>query len=50
MIVAVNEEELQFIPSLADTDVDKDDQASLSIRQTTNSFMVTELISGLETI
>ena len=50
MAVAANEEELQFILSLDDTDVDKDDQASPSIRQSTNSFTVNELISVLERI
>ena len=47
MVGAANEEELQLIPSLDDIDVDKDDQASPSIRQTTNSFKVNELISVL---
>ena len=32
MVVAANEEELQLVLSLDDTDVDKDDQASPSIR------------------
>ena len=50
MVVAANEEELQLILSLADTDVNKDDQASPSIRQSTNSFAVNELISVLERI
>ena len=35
MVVAAKEEELQLIPSLDDTDVDKDDQASSCIRQST---------------
>ena len=51
MVVAANEE-LQLIPSLDDTD-DKDDQASPSIRQSTNSCTVNEvneLISVLERI
>ena len=48
MVVAPNEEKLQLILSLDDTDVDKDDQASPSIRQSTNSFMVNVLISVLE--
>ena len=47
MAVAANEEELQLILSLDDTDVDKDDQASPSIWQSTNSFTVNELISVL---
>ena len=50
MVVAANEGELQLILSLDDTDVDKDDQASPSIRQSTNSFTVNELISVLERI
>ena len=50
MAVAANEEELQLILSLDETDVDKDDQASPSIRQSTNSFTVNELISVLEKI
>ena len=50
MAVAANEEELQLILSLDDTDVDKDDQASPSIRQSTNSFTINELISVLERI
>ena len=52
MVVAANEEEVQLILSLDDTDVDKDDQASPSIRQSTNSFTFTvnELISVLERI
>ena len=50
MVVAANEEELQLILSLDDTDVNKDDQASPSIRQSTNSFAVNELISVLERI
>ena len=45
--MAANEEEVQLILSLDDTDVDKDDQASPSIRQLTNSFTVNELISVL---
>ena len=45
MVVAASEEELQLILSLDDTDVDKDDQASPSIRQLTNSFTVNEQIS-----
>ena len=50
--MAANEEEVQLILSLDDTDVDKDDQASPSIRQSTNSFTFTvnELISVLERI
>ena len=47
MVVAANEGELQLILSLDDT---KDDQASPSIRQSTNSFTVNELISVLERI
>ena len=50
MVVAANEEELQLILSLDDTDVDKDDQASPSIQQSNNSFTVNELISVLESI
>ena len=50
MVVAANEEELQLILNLDDTDVDKYDQASASIRQSTNSFTVNELISVLERI
>ena len=52
MADAANEEELQLILSLDDTDVEehKDDQASPSIRQSTNSFTVDELISVLERI
>ena len=49
MFVTTNEE-LQLIRSLYDTDVDKDDQASPSIRQSTNSFTVNEVISVLERI
>ena len=49
MAVAANEG-LQLILSLDDTDVDKDDQASPPIRQSTNSFTVNELISVLERI
>ena len=44
MVVAANEEEPQLILSLDDTDVEKDDQASPSIRQSTNSFTFNELI------
>ena len=40
MVVADNEEELQLILSLDDTDVGKDGQASPSTRQSTNSFTV----------
>ena len=50
MVVAANEEVLQLILSLDDADIDKDDQASPSIRQSTNSFTVNELISVLERI
>ena len=49
MAVAANEE-LHLILSLDDTDVDKDNQASPSIRQSTNRFTVNELISVLERI
>ena len=44
MVVAASEEELQLILNLDDTDVDKDDQASPSIRQSTISFTVNELV------
>ena len=50
MVVAANEEELQLILSLDDIDVDKYNQASPSIRQSTNNFTVNELISFLERI
>ena len=42
--------EKKLILSLNDTDVDKDNQASPSIRQSTNSFTINELISVLERI
>ena len=42
MVVAANEEELQLI--------DKDDHTSPSIRNSTNSFTVNELISVLERV
>ena len=50
MVVAANEKECQLILSLADTEFDKDDQASPSIRQLTNRFTANELISVLERI
>ena len=52
MAEAENEEELQLIHSLDDTDVEehKDDKASPSIRQSTNCFTVNELISVVERI
>ena len=51
MAVAANEdEELQLILSLDDTDVDNDDQTSPSILQSTNNFTVSELIAVLERI